>query len=175
MVNCLSTSPIDAGHQAALLKGDAMSIRFGHINIISRDWRRLSKFYQTVFACIPVPPVRNQSGPALEAGTGVQGAELEGEHLRLPGLGENGPTLEIYSFRKPLDRPQPAPNRMGLGHLAFQVPDVAESLAQVLEAGGSAQGTIVSIPVAGKGTVTFVYAADPEGNIIELQSWSDPA
>jgi len=152
-----------------------MSIIFGHINIISKEWRRLSKFYQTVFACIPVPPIRKQSGPELENGTGVQGAEIEGEHLRLPGLGEDGPTLEIYSFRKPLERPQPVPNRMGFGHIAFQVPSVADSLAQVLAEGGSAHGTIVSLPVPGKGIVTFVYAADPEGNIIELQSWSDLA
>jgi predicted enzyme related to lactoylglutathione lyase len=150
-----------------------MSIAFGHINIISKDWRRLSKFYQTVFACVPVPPVRKQSGPALEGGSGVSGAELEGEHLRLPGLGDQGPTLEIYTFREQLDRPQPVPNRMGFGHIAFQVPSVAESLSRVLAEGGSAHGTIVSLPVPGKGIVTFVYAADPEGNIIELQSWSN--
>jgi len=152
-----------------------MSVTFGHINIISKDWRRLSKFYQAVFACVPVPPVRKQSGPALAHGTGVPDAELEGEHLRLPGLGDHGPTLEIYTFREQLDRPQPVPNRMGFGHIAFQVPSVAESLAEVLAEGGSARGTIVSLPVPGKGVVSFVYAADPEGNILELQSWSDPA
>jgi catechol 2,3-dioxygenase-like lactoylglutathione lyase family enzyme len=148
-----------------------MSITFGHVNLIARDWRRLSQFYQTVFACTPVPPVRRQSGPVLEQGTGVPGAELEGEHLRLPGLGPDGPTLEIYSFREPLDRPRPAPNRMGFGHLAFQVPSVAETLAHLLAQGGSEQGGIVSLTVPGKGVVTFVYAADPEGNILELQSW----
>lgn len=152
-----------------------MSIVFGHINIIAKDWRHLSRFYQTVFECTPVPPVRRQSGKVLEQGTGVPDAELEGEHLRLPGFAEGGPTLEIYSFRETLDRPQPLPNRMGFGHMAFQVSSVADSLAQVLAEGGSAHGTIVSLTVAGKGVVTFVYAADPEGNILELQSWSDSA
>ncbi len=150
-----------------------MSIKFGHFNIIASDWRRLSHFYQTVFGCTPVPPRRKLFGTELEGGTGIPGAVIEGEHLRLPGLGDSGPTLEIYSYSEPLDRPQPAPNRIGFGHLAFEVPDVADSLAQLLAAGGSAQGKIVALPVPGKGVSNFVYAKDPEGNIIEIQSWSD--
>ena len=39
-------------------------------------------------------------------------------------------------------------------------------------AGGSARGAVVELPVPGKGVVTFVYAADPEGNLIEIQAWS---
>jgi hypothetical protein len=46
-------------------QGGTVSITFGHVNIIAKDWRKPSEFYQTVFACIPVPPVRKQSGPAL--------------------------------------------------------------------------------------------------------------
>jgi predicted enzyme related to lactoylglutathione lyase len=57
---------------------------------------------------------------------------------------------------------QHLPNRKGIGHLAFQVLDVAETLARVLERGGSTQDNVVSLPVPGKGVVTFVYAADPE-------------
>jgi predicted enzyme related to lactoylglutathione lyase len=150
-----------------------MSIKLGHINIIASDWRRLSRFYQTVFGCTPVPPRRKLSGAELDGGTGVPGAVIEGEHLRLPGLGDGGPTLEIYSYSEPLDRPQPAPNRIGFGHLAFEVPNVTDSLAQVLAAGGSGCGTVVALPVPGKGISNFVYARDPEGNIIELQAWSD--
>jgi catechol 2,3-dioxygenase-like lactoylglutathione lyase family enzyme len=111
----------------------------------------------------------------LEAGTGVPGATQQGEHLRLPGFGDNGPTLEIYSFGNPLDHPTAAPNRLGFGHIAFQVSDVNEILARMLREGGSAFGQVVSIPVIGKGVVTFVYAADPEGNIVEIQSWSPSA
>lgn len=154
--------------------GETTSTVFGHVNIIASEWLRLSRFYQEVFACVPVPPVRKQSGPILETATGVPGARLEGEHLRLPGFGEQGPTLEIYSYEDALDRPQPLPNRKGFGHLAFQVPDVAGTLARVLEEGGATQGSVVSLPVPGKGVVTFVYAADPEGNLLEIQSWSEP-
>jgi catechol 2,3-dioxygenase-like lactoylglutathione lyase family enzyme len=145
---------------------------FAHVNLVAGDWERLSRFYQEVFACVPVPPRRDQRGPWLDAGTGLTGAHLRGEHLRLPGADPAGPTLEIYSYDQALPRPEPAPNRIGLGHLAFQVADVPACLARVLAHGGRAQGTVVALPVPGKGTVTFVYAADPEGNLLELQAWS---
>ena len=50
--------------------------------------------------------------------------------------------------------------------------DVAAARQAVLTAGGGSIGELVSLPVPGAGTVTFVYLTDPEGNIIELQSWS---
>jgi catechol 2,3-dioxygenase-like lactoylglutathione lyase family enzyme len=149
-----------------------MSAVFGHVNIVARDWRRLSRFYREVFGCVPLPPQRSQRSAALATGTGVPGASLEGEHLRLPGWGEAGPTLEIYAWQEPLAKLPAAPNRLGVGHLAFQVTDVAAALERVIAAGGRAIGSVVSMPVPGKGTITFVYAADPEDNILELQAWS---
>jgi glyoxylase I family protein len=147
-------------------------VTFGHVNIVARDWKRLSRFYQTVFACVPVPPRRRLSGAWLEAGTAVEGAALEGEHLRLPGHGPEGPTLEIYSYTRSCEGPEAAANRLGLGHVAFQVPDVVETLARLLAEGGRALGVVSSAEVPGPGSLTFVYACDPEDNIIELQSWS---
>ena len=152
-----------------------MGIVFGHVNIIAADWETLSRFYQEVFECRPVPPRRDQSGPLLDAGTGLSGAHLRGEHLLLPGSSQGGPTLEIYSYDQSLPNPGTAANRLGLGHLAFQVPDVRTHLECMVRHGGSARGSVVSYLVPGKGTITFVYAADPEGNLIELQSWSPQA
>jgi len=34
------------------------------------------------------------------------------------------------------------------------------------------RGMTSSAPVAGRGRLTFVYACDPEGNLLELQAWS---
>jgi glyoxylase I family protein len=146
-------------------------VTFGHVSIVARDWRLLSRFYQSVFGCVPVPPRRELSGAWLESGTGVEGAALEGEHLRLPGHGPEGPTLEIYSYSSILDKPAAAANRQGLGHLAFQVPSVEDALGRVVSEGGRGLGTASSAEVPGKGRLTFVYACDPEDNIIELQSW----
>jgi glyoxylase I family protein len=147
-------------------------VRYVHTNLIARDWRALARFYQKLFACVPVPPERDYAGPALEAGTGVPGATLRGVHLRLPGHGSDGPTLEIYTYSRPADGPAPAVNRPGLGHLAFEVPSVPDARREVLNAGGTAVGEIVALTTSAGARVTWCYVADPEGNIIELQAWS---
>ncbi len=148
-----------------------MKIRYIHTNIIAEDWKKLSKFYQTVFECVAVLPERNLSGKWLELGTGVEDASLEGIHLRLPGCGADAPTLEIFQYSKNLDRELPVKaNRKGFGHIAFQVDDVSEILQRVLDSGGRAVGEIAKHEIPGVGLLTFVYVADPEGNLIELQS-----
>lgn len=149
-----------------------ISARFVHASIVARDWRRLADFYQQVFGCTPVPPERHLSGHWLEAATGIPGAEIQGAHLRLPGHGAQGPTLEIFQYNRQEVRPTPAINRPGLAHLAFAVEDVTAAQAAVLEAGGAAVGEIVALDVPQAGKVVFVYVTDLEGNIIELQKWS---
>jgi catechol 2,3-dioxygenase-like lactoylglutathione lyase family enzyme len=57
-------------------------------------------------------------------------------------------------------------------HLAFEVDSVEEATSEVLKYGGSKVGDIATAQVEGVGLLTFVYLADPEGNIIELQSWN---
>jgi len=148
-----------------------MKIKYKHTNIIARDWQALAAFYEKVFGCVRVPPERHLSGAWLEKGTGVPNARFSGVHLRLPGHGENGPTLEIYQYSQNEPKPPPAANREGLSHIAFEVDDVEQATAEVLEHGGSKVGEIVSSPVEEVGLLTFVYLADPEGNIIELQAW----
>jgi catechol 2,3-dioxygenase-like lactoylglutathione lyase family enzyme len=148
--------------------------RYVHTNLIARDWRALAAFYREVFGCIDVPPERNYSGPTLEAGTGVPGAALQGLHVRLPGHGVDGPTLEIFSYTQLADRPAPAVNRPGLGHIAFAVQSVSDARAEVLAAGGRAIGDVVTLATAA-GHVTWCYVTDPEGNIVELQTWSSDA
>ncbi len=146
--------------------------KYGHTNLIARDWRALSSFYQRVFGCEPVPPERNYAGPKLEAGTGVKGSTVKGVHLRLPGHGPNGPTLEIYSYSIGADSLHPEVNRPGFGHIAFVVPDVRDAQREILAAGGAAVGELVTLQTATGARVTWCYMRDPEANIIELQSWS---
>lgn len=149
-----------------------MNAKFGHVNVIARDWRALARFYEDVFGCKPVPPERDYRGRDLDAGTGLPGAHLTGVHLRLPGLGPDGPTLEIYSYDEPAAGGAPAINRPGFAHIAFAVDDVSRAREEVLDAGGGIVGEIVTLQTATGARVTFCYLTDPEGNIIELQSWS---
>lgn len=145
--------------------------RFAHTNVIARDWRALAEFYQLVLGCEPVPPERDYEGPELEAGTGVAHATLAGVHLRLPGHGPEGPTLEIYSYSRLADGPAPAVNRPGLAHLAFEVRSASDARREILEAGGTAVGDVVALTTTVGSRVTWCYVTDPEGNILELQSW----
>jgi catechol 2,3-dioxygenase-like lactoylglutathione lyase family enzyme len=149
--------------------------RYGHTNVIARDWRRLAWFYEAVFGCTPVPPERDYRGDLAERGTGIPGAAFRGVHLRLPGHGPDGPTLEIYTYEANVDpAAMPAANRVGWGHIAFMVDDVASARSAVLEAGGRILpgAEVVTTRTADGRRVTWCYLADPEDNLIELQSWS---
>jgi len=144
--------------------------KYVHTNLIAEDWRGLTGFYQEVFACIPVPPERDFQGEVPGAGTGIPGVSLCGDHLRLPGYTESGPTLEIFSYTPQASRSTKAVNRPGFAHIAFQVEDVSLARAAVLSAGGKPVGEVVTLTITTGDKVTWCYFADPEGNLIELQS-----
>jgi catechol 2,3-dioxygenase-like lactoylglutathione lyase family enzyme len=149
----------------------AVGIRYVHTNIVARDWTSLAAFYVKALGCRRKPPERDLRGAWLEAATSLKGARLRGVHLRLPGYGDDGPTLEIFQYEKMPRGGAAAVNRPGLGHLAFAVKDVGRALARVERCGGGRAGAPVRAEIAGVGSIEFVYARDPEGNVIELQKW----
>ena len=124
--------------------------RFGHVNVTGSDWRRLAAFYTDVFGCEFVPPERDIRSADLDAATGLSDAHLTGAHLRLPGHGDSGPTLEIFQYDA-LD-----------GHPGGRVD----------RPGGARFGEVVSMQTKDGRRITWVYVTDPEGNIVELQAWS---
>ncbi len=149
-----------------------MKIKYKHTNIVAKNWVSLSHFYVQVFDCKPVPPERKQSGQWLENGTGVKNANIEGIHLRLPGHGENGPTLEIFQYSEIISSDKPLPNKKGLGHLAFQVDNLEKILDLAIKNGATKIGKLSEQFIEGVGHIKFIYIYDPENNIIELQNWS---
>jgi predicted enzyme related to lactoylglutathione lyase len=145
--------------------------RFVHTSLVAQDWKRLARFYEKVFGCTPMPPERDLKGEYLELATGVCGAQLRGIHLRLPGYGDDGPTLEIFEYNPQVEQAPTAINRPGIAHIAFAVDDVGAARDAVLSAGGDTVGETVSLEVPDLGIVTFAYLVDPEGNILEVQHW----
>jgi catechol 2,3-dioxygenase-like lactoylglutathione lyase family enzyme len=146
-------------------------MRFAHTNIAARDWKKLSAFYVKVFGCTLKPPERKLSGSWLDRATGLTNADLEGVHLLLPGHGERGPTLEIFSYKDTHASAPVMANHIGLTHIAFEVDDVEITLSKALNHGAGKLGEVTQKTVDGVGTLTFVYFRDPEKNIIEIQSW----
>jgi predicted enzyme related to lactoylglutathione lyase len=149
-----------------------MQAKYVHTNLIAKDWRKLAQFYTDVFGCVFVPPERDYQGEALEAGTGLKGAHMTGVHLRLPGHGDTGPTIEIYTYNQLEARPKTAVNRPGFAHLAFEVSNVEAARQEVEANGGNMFGEIVTLTTKVGTKVTWCYMTDPEGNVIELQAWA---
>src|SRR5687768_1983334 len=102
---------------------------------------------------------------------GCARSNVDGVHLRMPGNGEHGPTIEIFTYSRLADGPPAAVNRPGFGHIAFAVDSVLEARSEVFAAGGQAVGDVVTLTTAVGRQVTWCYVTDPEGNIVELQSW----
>ena len=146
--------------------------RYVHTNIIAKDANALITFYKAVFGCRSIGERRDLRGEWLDRLTGLPGAHITGEHLVLPGYGEDHPTLEIFSYDRMAESAAHAVNACGIAHLAFEVDDVSVTLKTLLQAGGGVLGELVHADYADGRRATFVYATDPEGNILELQSWA---
>jgi catechol 2,3-dioxygenase-like lactoylglutathione lyase family enzyme len=117
--------------------------KYVHTNLVARDWKLLADFYSRVFGCKLVPPERDISGQWLDDATGLQDAYIRGAHLRLPGYGDKGPTIEIFQYNIESEKPTTAVNRSGFGHIAFAVDDVDQARDAVIAEGGRDVGRVV--------------------------------
>ncbi|VAX38357.1 hypothetical protein MNBD_PLANCTO02-1695 [hydrothermal vent metagenome] len=164
----------DNQHGTNMKPNHSSSIRYAHTNLVARNWEAMRDFYVDLFDCEPVGSVRDRAGTVVEQLTGIEGIAVVGQHLRLPGYEEGGPTLEIFQFTPTDEIPLPVLNNPGFTHLAFEVPDVEEKRQQILLRGGDDVGERVTLDIEGAGKLTLMYVTDPEGNIIELQHWDTP-
>lgn len=149
----------------------SMDTRFAHVNIISSNWRKLADFYIKVFNCTEKLPERDLSGIWLDELTGLSQSKIRGMHLYLPGYGAYGPTIEIFEYEQNLPNANKQINLEGFGHIAFAVKNVEEKMHLLLQNGGSVVGKLVNAQIEGVGSISVVYAKDPEGNIVEIQKW----
>jgi predicted enzyme related to lactoylglutathione lyase len=133
-----------------------MPTKYAHTNLIAGDWKRLATFYQEVFGCVPIPPERDLSGEWLDKATGLTGSHISGIHLRLPGYGDNGPTLELFQYGSMPEHPSVNPNTPGFSHIAFAVDDVPAPAQAVFNNGGSAVGELTVRDVPGLGLLTLL-------------------
>ncbi len=145
--------------------------RYVHTNIIAKDAKKLIDFYKKVFHCKSINETRDLQGVWLDRLTGLNNAHITGEHLLLPGYAQDHPTLEIFSYDVLEGTIFWEINRPGIAHMAFEVDDVEATLAEAIREGGSNVGELVTAAYPNGKEAVFVYVRDPEGNILELQSW----
>ena len=146
--------------------------RWAHVNIVSDDWRRLVDFYVAAFGCEVVGAERDHHGPWVETLTGIPGARIRGVHIRVPGHGEDGPTIEIFQYDRNEERPRTQLNTPGFPHIAFEVSDIDAARQQIVELGGAQVGEHHVRDVPGEGTIELIYMADLDGNVVEIQKWN---
>jgi catechol 2,3-dioxygenase-like lactoylglutathione lyase family enzyme len=146
-------------------------MKYVHTNIICLDLDKIVSFYTNVFECKQIGSETKISGDWVEKGTGIDKAEARAINLQLPGYEKGGPGLEIFQYTNTLESERyPMANSKGIGHLAFSVDNVQETFNKVLLNGGNKIGEIV-VKEFKSGALSYVYVTDPEGNIIEVQSW----
>ena len=116
----------------------SIKAKYVHTNIVAREWQSLVTFYMEVFGCEPVPPERDYHGKWITDITGLKDVSITGLHLRMPGYGDDGPTLEIFQYSRQPPRSPTAANQPGFAHIAFQVDnvEVAREARRLLGANG---------------------------------------
>ena len=146
-------------------------MRFDQVKILARDPEALASFYQGALDCEIVVPLQDIDDDAVPRAVGVPDADVKLTVLRLPGRGEHGPVLELYSVSG--ERPKDWHYQPGQGQLAFEVEDLETAMGRVGGAGGNKLGDVVEWQAPSGATARFVYMRDPEGNIIDLWSKAD--
>lgn len=103
-------------------------------------------------------------GELLDKVTGLKNAETEFVMLEAP---DGQLCLEIIKYYQPIDSEGirlPAPNTLGLSHMAFQVDDVEEIVATLTQKGHELVGEVQTYENIWK----LCYIRGPEGIIVEL-------
>ena len=140
-----------------------MKVRsFSHVALTVTDFNRAVRFYTEVFGCALVGVNRDHEKERLQTFFGVESddPELTIGWVRVPG----GATLEIFEFTPSKEGEPVVWTRPGPTHISFNIKDTDRWHDYLV-----AQGVeIVSPPQRSPHGHTFFFAADPDGNLIEM-------
>lgn len=122
-------------------------LRTHHVAVICSEYERSKRFYTYILGLHVVAEVFRAERKSYKL------------DLRLP----DGTQVELFSFPDPPKRPS-YPEACGLRHLAFEVADIDEAVAE-LERKGVAVEPLRVDEFTGK---QFTFFADPDGLPLEL-------
>ncbi len=145
-----------------------------HINIVVHDMDAMIAFYCDVLGFQKTKDVIIQ-GNWIQQVVSLPDVKAHVVYLQLPA----GPRLELIDYHNPVSPTLPAgsPHHPGLRHMAFEVDDLDLMVAQLKKAGVRLVGQPMTVPDA---QVTYdggiqkrlVYFTDPQGNLLELCSYT---
>lgn len=133
--------------------------------MVAADIDTLASFYQEAIGCRLLAPIAEFANDALSKGIGAPGAKVRIGWLSFPGGSDGAPILELYQL---LDWESGWAYAPGQGHLAFEVEDVGSTLEKVIASGGSRLGELVEWEAPSGNVARFIFARDPEGNVVDL-------
>jgi catechol 2,3-dioxygenase-like lactoylglutathione lyase family enzyme len=140
-----------------------MIIGFNHTSFTVKDVQKAVDFW-TEHLGFKAASVSPRDGIWQEQVTGVTGASLMVAHL----FG-HGHHIEFVQYLSGASENVPSsPAATGAAHVCLEVDDIANTWAELVAAGATAQGKIASVdsgPVKG---CKAAYIRDPSGIIIEL-------
>ena len=137
-------------------------VGFHHAALVVPDLDRAVRFYSVLAGYEKIRESNWDSKSVFNRVIGMSGSSARFCMLE----GANG-YLELFEYGQPQSTVDPASlnaGDYGIRHLCFQVEDVEEALAQVIELGGSKMNE----PVTNELGITCVYCRDPFGNLLEL-------
>ena len=137
-------------------------IGFHHAAIVVPDLDAAVRFYSGLAGYEKIRESRWDSESGFNQIIGMTGSSARFCLLQ----GNNG-YLELFEYEQPQSRANPAllnAADYGIRHLCFQVEDVEQALARVMELGGAKMNE----PVTNELGITCVYCRDPFGNLLEL-------
>lgn len=142
--------------------------KIDHINIVVKDLEMVEQFFLSLG--FELQDQSKLKGDWISQTVGLENVDAEYVRLTLPG---DSMSLELISFDNPpineIDYPGKA-NTQGFRHLAFQVKDIKETVAVLMEKGIEPFSPIQEFTKTGK---KLVYFRGPEGILLELAQYGN--
>ena len=141
--------------------------RFMHVNVNCSDLARALPFYRDVVGLHAESHTRPV--PQDGAGFGLSGSVQWDAHVLHDARGFAGPAVDLLEWQqpRPVGRPHPAPNHVGLSCVGLEVPDL-EAVAQAASRAGVDCGEVVPMPIADPRPRRALHGADPDGTRIRF-------
>ncbi|ENP5333418.1 VOC family protein [Salmonella enterica] len=146
-----------------------------HVAIIVQDLRVMINYYSVLLDAVKIKDIVLDSEP-FRKGIGVPNAKARTVHLYNKDINL---TIELTQFISPILEENKVflhtVNRIGYGHLSFEVSDIIEVYKhlEMNRCEVNKVSTEISTIIGDDKRICFAYIRDPEGNIIELINYKE--